>query len=72
MVFINKKELTAMSYFKLLLLTIILLFIDNNLCAQDWANLNKFQKANTELMNSNIQAKRIVFMELPINTILFA
>jgi lysophospholipase L1-like esterase len=51
-----------MSYFKLLLLTIILLFIDNNLCAQDWANLNKFQKANTELMNSNIQAKRIVFM----------
>ncbi|WP_339918237.1 SGNH/GDSL hydrolase family protein [Yeosuana marina] len=51
-----------MRYFKLFLLSIILLFINQNLYAQDWANMNKFQKANTELMNSNITANRVVFM----------
>lgn len=51
-----------MSYFKLFLLSSILFVLDFNLQAQDWANMNKFKKANTELMNSPVKKNYIVFM----------
>lgn len=51
-----------MTYFKLFLLSSMLFLLDHNLQAQDWANLNKFQKENTEIMNSNISSNRVVFM----------
>ncbi|WP_188650359.1 SGNH/GDSL hydrolase family protein [Yeosuana aromativorans] len=51
-----------MTYFKLFLLSSMLFFLDHNLFAQDWANLNRFQKANADIMNSSIKSNRVVFM----------
>ena len=60
--FINRKVLIFMTYFKLFLLSCMLFFLDHNLQAQDWANLNRFQKENAEIMNSNSSSNRVVFM----------
>lgn len=41
---------------------LFLLLLLNTLAAQDWANLNKFQKDNAVLMASDSDEQRIVFM----------
>ena len=56
-ILVNKKNM------KLLNLSILLtLFIMNSSFAQDWANLNRYHKENTELASPNPNQHRIVFM----------
>ncbi len=49
-----------MNKFKITALVIVL--FNNPIFSQDWANLNRFQKDNTELMNSNSKEPRVVLM----------
>ncbi|MFH4965478.1 SGNH/GDSL hydrolase family protein [Gaetbulibacter sp. M235] len=51
-----------MKYFKFILLAVFLLIVNQNANAQDWANLQKFQNENNQLMNSGVKENSVVFM----------
>ncbi len=56
------KKNKIMKIFKLTLNTLLILFFSASSYAQDWANLNRFQKENSELTIPKTGEYRIVFM----------
>ena len=45
-----------------LILLLIITCITSSIFANDWANLERFKKENTSIMQEEITGKRIVFM----------